>query len=113
MANFPSVQLPSARSRTVSKPQLRSDFESGSTQIRARGTRPKHKWTLTWEFIPKSDWELIHDHFVENSGSSFTVTKEMIYETTDRTVIYTTDELTAKSTPVKGYYSIELQFEEL
>lgn len=113
MADFPTIQLPSARTRTVSKPQLKSEFESGHAQIRAKGTRPKHKWTLSWEHLPIADWTLLHDHFVENSGSSFTVAKGMIFESENKVVMYSIDEITAKSTSVTGFYSVEIQIEEM
>ena len=113
MSNFPSIQLPSSRKRTVSKPQIRSDFEGGYTQVRAKATRAKQKWVLSWEHLPKADWETLKTHFVENSGDSFLIAKEMIFESADATVIYSVDELTASSTPVSGFYSVEIQVEEL
>lgn len=113
MANFPSIQLPSSRKRTVSKPQLKHEFEAGYNQIRAKGTRSKRKWTLSWDFLPKSDWELLISHFTSNSGDSFIIAKEMLYESTNYTVIYSIDEITANSTKVKEHYAVEVQVEEL
>ena len=112
MADFPSIQKPSSRTRSVSKPQLKSEFEGNYTQIRSKGTRAKSKWTLSWENLPISDWELLKTHFTENSGSSFTIDKDMIFESADKTVIYSIDEVTAKSSNIVGFYSVEIQIEE-
>ena len=113
MANFPSIQFPYSRKLTVSKPQLRSDFESGTTQIRAKGTRAKQKWVLSWEHLPASDWELLKSHFIANSGSSFVVAKEMLNEATDYTVIYSVDELNKDKSNITGFFKVEVQVEEL
>lgn len=113
MSNFPSIQLPSSRKRAVSKPQLKSEFEAGYTQIRSKATRAKHKWVLSWEFLPKADWETLKAHFIDNVGNSFTIAKEMIYESEDVIVVYSIDELSAGSSSITGFYSIEVQVEEL
>lgn len=112
MADFPSIQKPSSRTRSVSKPQLKSEFEGNYTQIRSKGTRAKSKWTLSWENLPISDWELLKTHFTDNSGSNFTIDKDMIFESADKTVIYSIDEVTAKSSNIVGFYSVEIQIEE-
>ena len=113
MSDFPDIQLPHARKRSVSKPQLRSEFENGTTQVRSKGTRPKRTWTLSWELLPIEDWNTLKQHFIDNSGGSFTVSKDMIYEDVDYTVIYSIDEIEASSTGVKGEYSVEIKLEEL
>lgn len=113
MADFPSIQFPFSRKNTISKPQLKSEFESGTTQIRAKGTRAKEKWVLTWEHLPVSDWELLKTHFKENSGSSFLIKKEMINDSANRTVVYSMDELTRSKSSIVGFYNVEVQVEEL
>lgn len=113
MSNFPDIEKPSSRSRTVSKPQLKSEFEAGYTQIRPKATRAKYKWTLSWEYMSLANWELLKAHFIENSGGSFIITGDMIFEDSDYTVIYSIDEIQAQSTGVKGQYSVEIQIEVL
>lgn len=113
MADFPSIQLPYSRKLIVSKPQIKSDFESGATQVRARGTRTKEKWTLSWNHLPASDWELLKTHFKENSGNSFAIAKEMINETANKTVIYSIDEISKDSSNITGFFKVEIQVEEM
>lgn len=113
MSAFPNIQLPSSRKRGISKPQLKSEFENGKTQIRAKATRPKESWTLSWEFLPIADWNLLKQHFTSNSGASFTISKNMVYESADKTVVYSVDSLEASSTEVTGFYSVEIKVEEL
>lgn len=113
MADFPSIQLPFSRKNTISKPQLKSEFESGTTQIRAKGTRAKEKWVLTWEHLPVADWELLKTHFKENSGTSFLILGEMINDPVDKTVIYSMDELIRSKSSIVGFYNVEIQIEEL
>ena len=113
MANFPSIQFPFSRKLTVSKPQLKADFESGYNQIRSKGTRAKQKWVLSWEHLHASDWELLKTHFVETSGNSFLVAKEMLNEAVDYTVIYSVDEISKDKSNITGYFKVEVQVEEL
>jgi len=113
MADFPSIQLPSSRERIISKPQLKHEFTSNKNQIRSKTTKAKMKWTLKWDHLPIADWNILIDHFADNSGSSFKILKDMIFETYDATVIYSTDELKASSSEARGHYSVEVQVEEL
>ncbi|NCD40739.1 MAG: hypothetical protein EOL88_01470 [Bacteroidia bacterium] len=92
---------------------MKSEFEAGYTQIRPKATREKYKWTLSWEYMSIADWNLLKAHFIENSGGSFTIKKDMIFEDSDYTVIYSIDEITASSTGVIGQYSTEIQIEVL
>lgn len=112
MANFPTIQLPSSRKRVISKPQVKSDFESGYAQIRSRGTRAKRKWTLKWDHLNISDWKILEQHFIDNSGDLFLISKEMLFEQSDFTVMYSIDEITAESSNIIGHYSVEIQVEE-
>ena len=113
MADFPSIQLPYSRKATVSKPQVKHEFESGTNQVRSRGTRAKEKWNLSWEHLPASDWELLKTHFKENSGNSFAIAKEMINEAANKTVIYSIDEISKDSSNITGFFKIEIQVEEM
>lgn len=110
---FPDIQKPSSRRRASSKPQLKSEFENGYTQIRSKATRPKGSWELSWEHLPIAHWEDLKLHFNEVSGDSFIISKDMIYENEDKTVVYSIDEIKAESSNVIGHYGVEIKVEEL
>lgn len=111
MSDFPSVQKPSSRTRVFSKPQLKGDFEAGYTQVRAKATRAKQKWTLTWDHLPVADWAMLKSHFDENSGNTFYIAAGIIGEVSESLVMYSIDEISASSSTIPGYYSVEIQVE--
>lgn len=111
MSDFPSIQKPSSRTRVFSKPQLKGDFEAGYTQVRAKATRAKQKWTLSWDHLPVADWDTLRSHFNDNSGNTFYIAAGMIGEVMDALVIYSIDEISANSSTIPGYYNVEIQVE--
>lgn len=111
--DFPAITKPSSRQRTVSRPQIKSEFEAGYAQIRARGTRVKRSWTLSWNLMSLADWDMLVAHFTTNTGDSFTISKEMLFESKDYVVMYSIDEIAGKSTSTKGRYSVEIKVEEM
>lgn len=111
MSDFPSIQLPSGRKRKYVKAQLKTDFEAGYVLSRAKHTRGRWVWTLTWETISLSDFAILLAHFDENVGSAFTCAYDMLNETSDKTVRYASDELEAENT-YKGYCKVSIQLEE-
>lgn len=49
MTNFPTLPAPAFPIPVETEdPALRSDFENGSQQTRAKFTRQRRTWTLTW-----------------------------------------------------------------
>lgn len=112
MADFPNIQLPVSRKRIVQKAQTKAEFEAGYNLVRPKNTRALCAWVLSWEHLPISDWEILKNHFISNSGSSFLVAKEMIYESYDATVTYGIDSVESSSSSISGYYTVEIRLDE-
>lgn len=108
---FPSIQRPSSRKRTYYKPQIRTEFESGYVQSRAKGTKGRWQFELTWDNMIISDFEILQTHFDDSCGDTFTVLKEMILTDTDLVCRYSDDQLTA-TTSSPGFYSVTVALEE-
>ena len=109
--DFPTVQLPSGRKRKFYKGQYKNKFENGQVISRRQYSRGIWLWTLTWENIPLSDFELIQIHFDLNVGDTFKVYKQLLFTPEDKIVRYSESELECVHTH-PGYCSLSLSFEE-
>ena len=112
MADFPSIQYPSSRKRTFNKPQIRTEFENGYVQSRARVTRGRWLFELTWDLLSVSDFNTLQEHFDTECGYAFVVSANMLYTGSDKTCRYSEDTLTAESAEA-GYYKVTVQLEEV
>ena len=108
---FPSIQKPSSRKKSYYKPQIRTEFENGYVQSRAKGTKGRWQYELTWEYMSTSDFELLQTHFADSCGDTFTVLSTMLNTTTDMICRYSEDTITAESS-APGYYSVTIALEE-
>ena len=70
MADWPNVQLPSGCRETTENPAIRTEMESGIVQTRARFTRVRRKWTLSWDYMKGADYRTLRNFFVEMRGSA-------------------------------------------
>lgn len=100
MADFPDIQMPEEIERTVRKAQVRSDFEAGYTLSRARETRERRIFILSWGAVSGTDYDSLEAHFIANVGGSFSWTDPR--DSTSYTVQYTEDQL-PEGTKYMGY----------
>lgn len=71
MANYPSnIQLPSGCGEVTPDPVIRTEFESGIVQTRARFTRMRRAWQLSWEYMRGADYRALRGFFVQMRGGS-------------------------------------------
>lgn len=70
MPNWPSVQLPSGCDETTEDPALRNEAESGIVQTRARFTRIRRTWQLSWANMRGADYRLLRAFFIQMKGGS-------------------------------------------
>lgn len=54
------------------KKQIRTSFEDGTALSRAQSTAARSRYTVGWEFLPKSELKLLRTFFAEHVGGSFT-----------------------------------------
>lgn len=75
MAAWPSIQEPSYPfNESVSKRQIRTEFESGAVQSRAGATVSKRIFNLRWNAMPEADYQTLKTFFETNIGLTFTWT---------------------------------------
>ena len=70
MADFPTIQLPSGMEEITEDPSLRTEFESGIVQSRARFTRVRRIWQLRWELMRGADYRALRVFYVQMRGGS-------------------------------------------
>ena len=73
MDDFPSIALPDWElfSQTKRKGQIKTNFESGVVQTRARHTSSKWIFTLGWLGLSPSDYSDLVDFFDSHIGDTF------------------------------------------
>ena len=72
MATWPNIQNPSGLAEKPTKGQIRSDFEAGYVYSRAKWTRARKRFDLTWDSMTNSDKNTLETFFNNNLGSTFT-----------------------------------------
>lgn len=68
--NWPNVQLPSGCEETTENPAIRSEMESGIVKTRARFTRIRRVWQVSWEYMRGVDYRLLRAFFVQMRGGA-------------------------------------------
>ncbi|MFH1982719.1 MAG: hypothetical protein ABIL58_12820 [Pseudomonadota bacterium] len=109
MDNFPSIATPSDIKEQAYKAQLRTEFESGTTQTRAKTTRGREKYQVEWERLSEADYQTLKAFFYSHIGLSFIWTHPI--ELVTHTVIFSEDTLESLYAG-PGYRSLSLPLEE-
>lgn len=93
------------------KAQIRSKFENGTVQSRAKETKGRHRWpALIWPVLPVADYETLKTFFETNQGSAFDWThpqSSVVYP-----VRFIGDSLKATYISVPGHVRVEVGLEE-
>lgn len=112
MSAFPSIAAPQLR-ETSARPGIKSQFESGYAQTRARTTRTLHRWHLTWELLTDADYATLKAFFTDTAMAqavAFTWTHPLT--SVAYTVRFAADELEAA--PVyPNHWQAEIDIEEV
>lgn len=109
MADWPDIANPSALTERKKKEQDRSDFEAGYVYTRAKWTRSRKIFELTWGAMKDPDKQTLEDFFDNNLGGTFTWEHPLSGEV--HTVMFAEDELPAKHVPVNRW-RVDLTLEE-
>jgi hypothetical protein len=73
LADFPDIPNPSYQSGGKNvKAQVRTEFEAGYVQSRARHSRARKTFSLTWNYLREADFALLEAFFEANQGGMFT-----------------------------------------
>jgi hypothetical protein len=95
---------------TIYKPIVRTEFEGNYVQVRARSTRARKMWTLTWNVITEADYQVLAAYFNTTQGSTFTWIHPVTG--TEYTCIFSEPILTSQQL-LDGYRSTSLKIEEV
>jgi len=103
MADFPSIANPSEFVQTYRKGQIKGRFEDGTVFSRAKETRARFKFTLSWKSLSGTDYIALITFFNSNIGTTFTYTHPLT--STEYTVRFAQDELPkARNVGFMGVY---------
>jgi phage-related protein len=70
VANYPNVQLPSGCEEVTEDPSIRSEFEDGIVQTRAKFTRLRRTWALSWEYMWGADYRILRSFYEQMRGGA-------------------------------------------
>jgi phage-related protein len=70
MPDYPNVQLPSGCEEVTENPAIRTEFETGIVQTRARYTRARRTWQISWEYMRGADYRVLRNFFAQMYGGS-------------------------------------------
>ena len=93
---------------------LRTPFEAGYVQTRARYTRVPRRWELSWNYLSSTDYGSLRTHFedtVVGGGDSFGWTHPK--DASTHTVRYADDELTFLATQGIGGLNLTAQCQHI
>lgn len=93
MAAWPAISAPDADlfQQAIQKPLVRTEFESGVVQSRARATSARRRFILGWHALSNTDYETLVTFFETYQGDTFTYTHPVT--STSYTVRFSNDEL--------------------
>ena len=109
MATFPNIEKPSGMTERTVKGQYKTEFEAGYVQSRAKWTRSRKIFALSWTAMEDADKVLLEVFFDNNLGATFNWTHPV--SSTTYTVRFVEDELPAQYVPV-NHWQIDLTLEE-
>ena len=71
MANvWPNIQPPSGCGEATEDPAIRSKFENGAVQTRARNTRMRGTWNLNWDYMRGADYRILKAFYKQMRGGA-------------------------------------------
>ena len=111
MSVFPNIRLPSSIEETIKNPTIESEFESGIKQTRARYTRLRHIWILTWQALEIEEYNLLKRFYVAQYGGAASFLWEHPHEYKQYLVRFTGD-FKAKNS-VLFYWDLSITLEEV
>lgn len=109
MADWPSIAAPSNIRDINQKGQIRSDFDAGYVQSRAKWTRTRRKFELSWNAMSNTDKETLMTFFENNLGDTFAWIHPL--SGTSYTVRFTEENIEAKYIPYNRW-QVSLILEE-
>lgn len=68
--DWPNVQLPSGLDETTEDPAISTEFGTGIVQTRARYTRMRRTWALTWANMRGADYRALRAFYYSVLGGS-------------------------------------------
>lgn len=89
---------------------LRSKFENGSVQTRAKFTRQRRSWSLSWPGLSKTNRETLHAFYLTTKGGSQAFTWTETEANENITVRFTSFKETQRTT---GRWAVSVQIEEV
>ena len=109
MATWPNIEKPSRMIERTKKAQIKSDMAAGYVQSRAKWTRTRKVFELSWNAMSDADKNILEDFFTENIGDTFEWTHPLT--NTTYTVRFGDGELSASYVYVLRW-KIDLVLEE-
>lgn len=109
MATWPGIAAPTSMTERKKKAQIRSDFAAGYVQSRAKWTRSRKIFELSWNVMSDSDKSTLETFFDDNLGGTFTWAHPL--SGTSYTVRFVGDELLAKYVKVNRW-QVDVTLEE-
>jgi phage-related protein len=70
MPDYPDIQMPSGCEETTEDPSIRTEFESGIVQTRARFTRARRTWGLKWDYMKGADYRILRSFYDQMHGGA-------------------------------------------
>lgn len=111
MPDFPQITNPDyGLEEQTHKPQVRTEFESGHVQSRARATRERRRWRMSWQTLPDAEYQALAQFFTDNQGGSFAWTHPRTGQVF--TARFSGDSLSARAAG-PGYWQASLEIEEV
>jgi len=74
MATWPDIQNPSDMTPIPTKGQIKTGFAAGYVQSRAKWTRSRKTFELSWKAMTNADANILEAFFDDNLGGTFTWT---------------------------------------
>lgn len=68
--DFPNIQLPSGLDETTEDPAISTEFGTGIVQTRARYTRIRRTWELSWANMRGADYRALRAFYVSVYGGA-------------------------------------------
>ncbi len=109
-AAWPTTKPVYPLEESVYKPALRTEFEAGYVQSRARCTRARRRFTLHWPAMAEAEYGALEEHFIANQGASFSWTHPV--SSTSYTVRYAEDVIAGKPV-LPGNRDVVVRLEEV
>jgi hypothetical protein len=108
---FPSIANPTQLEEETWKAQLKSDWETGGCQSRAKFTAAKEKWKLSWTKMTAADYAILKAYLAANMGATFSWTHPNT--ATVYTARFSDDKIKGVYSPkAPGFIQVTIELEE-